>query len=157
MQLPLSSHESLCPLGDLIYLDFVFYDVKSTSGCTSALDFTCLSARYPFSFLHRSKRPPLAVLQCLLNMLKAKDRTVRRNRSDEDGSLAKSYEFNMLLINNDIQLNTTGAHGSKLNNHWETKQGILFKKRIGLGLQSLFPKSYWCLAREYAAFIKSRT
>ena len=36
-------------------------------------------------------------------------------RVEEDGDLANSYEFNKLLINNNMHLQTTGGYGSKLN------------------------------------------
>ena len=42
-------------------------------------------------------------------------RTVRRIRADEDSSLAKYYDSDVLLLANNIKLQKRGAHGSKLN------------------------------------------
>ena len=56
------------------------------------------------------------MLQCLFNVFKDWKCSVRRTRVDEDSSLAHSHEFNLLLIKNDTQLETTGVYGSKLNN-----------------------------------------
>ena len=125
-------------------MDFVFYDIESVRGHTTVLGIICLSTRYPFSFLRRRKRPPLDVLQYLFNVLKARKRSVRRIRVDEDGSLAHSYEFNLLLIKNDIQLETTGGYGSKLNKIIERpNREYHVKTRIALGIQHLLPKPYW--------------
>ena len=158
MRLPLSSHESLYPLGALLCLDFVFYDVERIRGHASVLDVVCLSTRYPLSFLCSSKRPPLAVLQNLFNVLKQKDWTIRRIRVDEHGSLARSYEFNMLLVKNDMQLETTEGCGSKLNTIVErSNRECHATTRIGIGLQSLLPKSHWCFAIEHVVLIKSHS
>ena len=129
-------NESLHPPGSLLYMDFLFYDIESVRGYTSVLDITYLSTRCPFSFLCRSKRHPLDVLQCLFNMLNARKRSVRRIRVDEDGALANSYEFNKLLINNNMQLETTGGYGSKLNKIIERpNREYHVKNRIALGIQ----------------------
>ena len=73
--------------------------------------------------------------------MKARKRTVRIIRVDEDGSLAKSHEFNMPLLANNIQLETTGGNGSKLNRTIErlNKEHHL-KTIIGLVMKSLFYK-----------------
>ena len=111
MHLPLSANESLHLTGALVCMDFAFCDAESVWGCKSVLDIIFLSTRYPFSFLRRIKRPPLVVLQYSFNILKARKRTFMRIRADEDGALDKSYEFNMLLLANNIQLETIGRHG----------------------------------------------
>ena len=41
---------------------------------------------------------------------------MRRLRVGEDGTLAKSYDFNKFLVGNEIQMETTAGCGSKLNN-----------------------------------------
>ena len=55
IHLPLKVDESLYSFGALVYIDFVFYDVKSIMGYTSVLDIICLSIHYLFQFLLRSK------------------------------------------------------------------------------------------------------
>ena len=122
------------------------------------LDVIFLSNRYPFSFLRRRKHPPLAVAQYLFNILKVKKLDVRRIRVDEDGSLDRLYEFNMLLMNNNIQLETAGRHGSKLNRIVERpNRECHLKTRIDVGLQNLLPKPHWWFSRERLTFIKRRT
>ena len=79
------------------------------------LDIMYLSTRYPTHFLRRSKRLPLDVFQYFVNVAKREDKQMHRLRVDEDGSLAKSYDFNKLLVANDIQIETTAGHASKLN------------------------------------------
>ena len=73
--------------------------------------------------------------------------------ANEDGALANSYEFNKLLIDKSIQLETTGGHGSKLNKIIERpNREHHFKTRIALGTQSKLR-----FAREHVTFIKRRT
>ena len=110
--------------------------------------FWTLSA-YPIdniSFLRRSKRPPLEILQYLFNVLNDITRTVRRIRADEDGSLSKSYDFNFLIVSNNIQLETTGGSASKLNHIIKRlNKEYHAKTRIGLGTQSTLPKKHYFL------------
>ena len=91
----------------------------------------------PFLLFCRSELPPLAVLQYLINVLKA--------TKTKEGLLAKSYEFNMFLINNNIQLEAKGGCGSNLNRIIERpNREYHLKTRLGLGRHSLLPKECWC-------------
>ena len=111
-------------------MDFAFYDMKSARGWTSVLNIIFLLNRFPFFFLCRSKRAPLVVLQWLLNILKARKRAVMRIRADEDGSLAKYYGFNVLLLDNNLQVEKKRKTWIKIkHNHWKTKQGKSFENK----------------------------
>ena len=61
-----------------------------------------------FLFLRRRKRHPLDATQFMLNDLKTVVRDFRTIGAEEDGSLAKSHNFNMLLVNEHSQLEATG-------------------------------------------------
>lgn len=155
LRLPLKVDEYLCPPGALIYADFVFYNVESIRGCKSVLDVVCLSSRCPHHFLRRSRRPPLDVFQCFINIAKRDGHQICRVRVDEDGALAKSYEFNKLLLSNNIQIETTAGYASKLNKIVERpNRDHHAKTRIALGLQSFLGTEFWCSARDYVIFIK---
>ena len=81
-----------------------------------------------------------------------------RIRSDEDGALASSYEFNKISLNNDATLETPAGHTSKLNKIIERpNRDSHVKTRITMGLTKNLPSDMWCFAREHVSFIKRRT
>ena len=86
---------------------FVFYEMESVRGFTFVLNVICISTRHTKIFLRRRKHLPLDALQFIINCQKRKGRPIWRIRVDEDGSLANSYEFNKLLLTNDVTLETT--------------------------------------------------
>lgn len=158
IRVPLAADESLCPPGSLIYADFVFYPVESIRGYNSVLDIICLSSRYPFHFLRRGKRPPLDVFQYFITIAKQDGKTIYRVRVDEDGALARSFEFNKLLVENNIQMETTSGYASKLNKIIERpNRDHHIKTRIALGLQEFLRTTFWCFARTYVVYVKRRT
>ena len=108
-----------------------------------------------FAFLRRSECSPLVVLQSLFNVLKQRKHLLRRVRVDEDESLANSCEFNELLVDNFIQMETTAGHGSKLNRIIERpNREHNAKTRVAMGMQHALPISYWHFGREHVCFIK---
>ena len=50
-----------------------------------------------------------------LNVFKNNNKTIHRIRADEDGSLAKSYDFNRILVANNVIMETAAGNASKLN------------------------------------------
>ena len=78
------------------------------------LDTTYLSTRFHTHFLRTGKRSPLDVFQCFIKITKREGKPTRRLRVDEDDVLAKSHDFNKLLVSNDIQMKNETRHGSKL-------------------------------------------
>ena len=96
--LPFKVDKLLYLLESLIYIDFVFYPTESVRGYKSVLDIICLSTRYLFIFLGRSKRPLLDIIKYVISILKFKNRIIHRARVDKDRVLVCSYEFNKFFI-----------------------------------------------------------
>ena len=69
----------------------------------------------PFFISSSQQMSTLSCVTMSFNMLSPRKRAVRRIRVDEDGALVNSSEFDRLLIDNDIHLETIGGCGSKLN------------------------------------------
>ena len=83
------------------------------------------------------------VLQYLFNILSARKRAVMRIRFDEYGALANTHEFKKLLIKNNMQLETTGRNGSKLNSIIERpSRDYHVKTRVSFGIQYVLHKSH---------------
>ena len=83
---------------------------------------------------------------------------MRRLRVDEHGALAKLYDFNKLLVANDIQTETTAVYGSKLNKIIERPNRDHHTKIwIALGIQVFLSAQFWCFARDCKVFVKRRT
>ena len=78
-----------------------------------------------------------------------------RIRVDEEEALANSYEFNKLLLTNDVTLETTSEHVSKLNKIIERpNRDSHVKKRIAMGLTTDLPNTTWCFSRDMHCLLK---
>ena len=75
----------------------------------------CSDASYPFGFPYRIKRPPLDILKCFVTIFRNQDKKFALIRVDEDGSLARYYEFMKTCHNMNITVQTTGGDAYYLN------------------------------------------
>ena len=136
---PLSTDEFLCLQGALTHANVMSYGIETMCGCTSVFEIIDWSTRNTFGFLGRSKRRPFDIIQHNINMIKRNNNHVHRFRIDEDVSLTNSFEFNLLLLKNNAQMEKTMVHASKLNKTLERPdREMCTKTRIALGLQNLF-------------------
>ena len=76
IHLPLKVDKLLHLPSALVFIDFVFYDVKSIRRYTSILYIVCLSIHYLFQFFHRNKQLPLNILQYFFDMLACEGKLV---------------------------------------------------------------------------------
>jgi hypothetical protein len=106
--------DNLLP-GQLLHLDFGFWDTPSHRGFTSMLLIIDAKTRMLWLFCTANKRPPLKILDYSLSTLTKENKTIHTIRVDEDGAFARNYEFTEFLLRHKINLETTGGHASFLN------------------------------------------
>jgi len=101
--------------GQLLHLDFSFWDQSSYRGFTSLLSIIDGKDRMLWNFPTASKRPPLTILDYFFSLLRHEGIIVKTVRVDEDGALADSSEFTDFLVKHGINMETTGGFVSFLN------------------------------------------
>ena len=107
----------------------------------------------PFGFPSRSKRPPLDILKFLVTTLINKDKKVAFIRFDEDGALARSYEFMKTCHNMNIIFQTPGVDASYINGKSESPNKKLDNITRSLLLNSSRKKELWCFAYQYSIWL----
>ena len=85
--------------GELLCMDFSFWNVKSIRGFTALLSVICMKTRFSFAFPTRHKRPPLATIDWLIQILRKQGFKVTYIQTDEGGELGRSNDFLKLLTN----------------------------------------------------------
>jgi dUTP pyrophosphatase len=161
-----------CEPGQHIHIDFGFvrgsdWSMKDTDGkLVTSIDgyrSYCLlidrSTQYIWIILTKRKTPPVVEVRHLLSHLKSKVKsTYKTVTTDLGGELARSKEFQKMLIESDInyQLRTTGAHSSAQNGLAEKPNQDLARMMrsmlYGAGLSS----KYWTYALRHAVYLKNR-
>ena len=142
--------------GQMMQIDFAFYNCISVRGFTSYLACDCVRTGYSYRFLTRSKRPPCDLIKWLIHVLRKQNRPINFIRFDEGGELARSTEINQVLLDHDIVMQTTGGYASHLNGRTErghrTDADSVRAMLFAAGLEN----KYWCFALMYHQFIKRR-
>ena len=88
--LPLKYSETIYLQGSFAYIDFVFCEINSMSGCKLTLDIIYLSTRYPFMFFHRSKYTSLdIIIKYLISMFQNNNKNIYRVLVDKNSKLAR--------------------------------------------------------------------
>jgi hypothetical protein len=139
--------------GQLLHIDFSFWNVCSIRGFTSLLSVIDGKDRMLWNFPTASKRVPLSILDFLFTMLNREGITIENVRVDEDSALANNSEFFDFLIQNKISLQTTGGYVSFLNGKVECHHRTIANLVRSLLLNSGLPSDLWCYATEAAADI----
>jgi len=106
---------TLTTRGQLLHLDFSFWNVVSIRGFTSLLSVIDSKDQMLWNFPTASKRTPLQILDYLFAMLAHDGIQVQCIRVDEDGALANNSKFCDFLLERKISLETTGGYASFLN------------------------------------------
>jgi hypothetical protein len=144
---------TLTTRGQLLHVDFSFWNIVSIRGFTSLLSVVDGKDRMLWNFPTASKRPPLQILDFLFTMLTHDGVRVQCIRVDEDGALANSSEFCDFLIERKISLETTGGYASFLNGKIERHHRTIAQMVRSMLLNSGLPNHLWCYAAETAADI----
>jgi len=147
-----TSTKLLCR-GQLLHIDFSFWNLCSIRGFTSLLSVIDGKDRMLWNFPTTSKHVPLSILDYSFTMLDREGVTIENVRVDEDGALANNSEFSNFLINHKISLQTTGGYASFLNGKVERHHRTIAQMVCSLLLNSGLLSDLWCYAAEAAADI----
>ena len=143
--------------GQMLQMDFGFYNVKSVRGFSSFLSVDCVQTKYSFAFCTRRKRSPIDIIRWILSTLSKLDKQVNFVRFDEGGELARCEELNGMLVDEfNVVMQTTGGYASHLNGvtecgHMSTSNSV----RTSLYAAGL-DDTYWCFALMHSNFINRR-
>jgi len=144
---------TLTTRGQLLHVDFSFWNVVSLRGFTSLLSVIDGKERMLWNFPTASKRCPLQILDFLFAMLQHEGITVQCIRVDEDGALANSSEFCDFLLQRCIYLETTGGYASFLNGKIKSHHRTIGQMARSMLLNCGLPNNIWCFAAEAATDI----
>jgi len=142
---------SLTTRGQLLHLDFSFWNITSIRGFSSLLSIIDGKDRMLWNFPTASKSAPISILEYFFNMLEKEDVVIKCVHVDEDGALAKSSEFTTFLTTHNITMETTGGHASFLNGKIEPPHRTIANMVRAMLLNSGLPKTLCCYAAETAA------
>ena len=137
--------------GQLLHMDFSFWNITSIRGFTSLLSIIDGKERFLWNFPTASKLPPLFIVEYFLAQLKKENVSVTCIRIDEDGALARSTEFSSFIVSQNITLDTTGGYASWLNGKIERPHRTIASKVRAMLYNSGLSDEFWCYAAEGAA------
>ncbi len=146
------STEHLHP-GELIHIHFSFWDTTSIRGFTSMLLIIDAKTRMIWLFCSSTKRAPLITVQYFFNIIQKENKTPKTIRVDEDGALARNFEFTKLLLQNNLTMDTTGGYASFLNGNVERPHRTIADMIRALYFNAGHSPDKWCFAAETAADI----
>jgi hypothetical protein len=129
--------------GQLLHIDFSFWNILSIRGFTSLLSIIDGKDCMLWNFPTTSKRAPLSILDFFFTMLEHDGVTIQAIRVDEDGALANSTEFSDFLVDRKILLDTTGGYASFLNGKIERPHRTIAQMVRSLLLNSGLPSTLW--------------
>jgi hypothetical protein len=149
---PTTSTSHLSP-GQLLHIDFGFRDITSHRGFSSMLLIIDAKTCMLWIFCTANKRAPIKILSYFFSIMKKENKNITTIRVDEDGALARSYEFTELLLQHSITLETTGGYASFLNGKVERPNRTIADMVHALYFNAGHSPDKWCYAAETAADI----
>ena len=106
--------------GQLLHIDFSFYEITSIRGFTCVLIIVDALTRKVWAFCTPNKRPPLDIMRFFLQQMKRDKKNPQFIRCDEGGEVIRSEDFcEMLLKEFQITAQTTGGYSSWINGKGE--------------------------------------
>lgn len=143
--------------GEMLQMDFSFFNKQSIRGFTSYLSCLCVATKYSFKFCTRYKRAPVDIIKWIIQTINNQGHQVKYVRFDEGGELARSHEINSMLVEEfQIIMQTTGGYASHLNGAVErgnrTDADTVRSMLYSAGL----PDEFWCFALLYANYVHRR-
>ena len=130
--------------GQQLHMDWCFVGEPSIRGHLAILCIKCANTRKAWCFHSPNKRSPLDIIKFFILFLAKEGIFILQIRVDEDGSLAQSADFCMLLHTFNITLQTTGSYSSDLNGNVEIFNKILKPGSGALLANAGLPIPYWC-------------
>ena len=99
--------------GELIHMNFAFYNVTFVRGFTSVLTVLCAKTIMLWVFHISYKRYHVYIICFIIITLKNEQNSCKCVRVDEDGALKKSTDVTKLIVNDfNISMETTGGDAS---------------------------------------------
>jgi hypothetical protein len=83
--------------GELLHMDFAFWNIVSHCGFTAVLAIVDVCSRFIWLICTASKKPLINILQWFIVNLRCEDRTLAHIRFDEDRSLTGSTAFTSFI------------------------------------------------------------
>ena len=142
--------------GQLLMIDFAFFNIPSIRGYKSYLSITCQATGYTFTYSTHRKRAPVDIIKWHILALQRQGFIVNAVRFDEGGELARSFEVNKLLISLNVIMETTGGYASHLNGKDERQHRTHAEAVRSMLYLAGLPESFWCLALAYHTFLQRR-
>ncbi len=143
--------------GDILCMDYAFWNKCSIRGFTSLLSVICMTTQFSFAFPTRNKRPPLATISWLIEILRTQGFSVTYVQTDEGGELGRSGDFLKLLTDHKCIFLGTGRSGSSLNSLVERPNRTITNAVRAKLTNSGLGDEFWCFAAEDAVFKQRRT
>lgn len=143
--------------GEKFSMDFSFWNKQSIRGFTSLLTVICVHTRFSFAFPTHHKRPPLATIAWLINILRKQGFPVTYIQTDEGGELGRSGDFLKLLTSLNCIFLGTGHSGSSLKGIVERPNRTIAEAVRAKLTNSGLGDEFWCFAAEDTVFKQRRT
>ena len=148
-------------IGQQFHMDFGFVSgrdhknqiIRSHDGYNSYLLIVDAKTRYMWTFLSKTKDPPLKTIKLFLQMHGAHHGVIR---TDQGGELARSKAFQDVITNANYTLETTGAGNSSQNGLAERPHRTLGNMIRAALLNSNLPQKFWSDALVHSTFLKNR-
>ena len=137
----------------MLQMDSIFFNVESIHVFTPKNLAVCSSTSHPFGFTSRSKRPPLEILKFLITTLRNQDKKVAFIRVDEEGELARYFEFMKIFNDMNIIVQTKGGDAYSLNGKIKIPNKTPANITRDLLLSSIHKKELWCFSYHHAIWI----
>lgn len=130
--------------------------ITSIDGFNSYLLVIDRATRYLWVYLTKSKAPPIAAVNKLLQFYGPQVKGDKVIRTDLGGELARSHAFQKLVDDNNYRLETTGAFSSKQNGLVERPHRDLANIMRSLLYNADLGPQYWSFALIHAVYLKNR-
>lgn len=148
-------------IGQQFHMDFGFVSgkdhnnqiIRSHDGYNSYLLIIDAKTRYMWTFLSKTKLPPIKTIKLFLQVHGAHHGIIR---TDQGGELARSRAFQDTIAEANYSLETTGAGNSSQNGLAERPHRTLGNMIRAALLNSNLPSKFWSDALVHSTFIKNR-
>lgn len=148
-------------IGQQFHMDFGFVSgrdqqqqiIRSHDGFNSYLLIVDAKTRYMWTFLSKTKHPPIKTIKLFLQVHGAHHGIIC---TDQGGELARCKAFQDTIADSNYSLETTGAGNSSQNGLAERPHRTLGNMIRSALLNSNLPSKFWSDALVHSTFIKNR-
>ena len=150
-------HTSKIQPGELVTMEFSFYNVTYIRGFTSMLTVVCKKTRMLWVLPTAHKREPVHIIRFILTSLMNKQHPCKMLRVDKDSALENSKYVTYLLVDEfRISMETSGGDISWINRKNERHNRSINYMVSKALLDSDQHENKWCCAAEISAEVHRR-